>query len=57
MCVSFLAIKEYLRKLLCGRTDRQTDRQTEVINTFQLSLECVKNARKVLTEKAQNVDL
>ncbi len=24
------------------RTDRQTDRQTEVINTFQLSLESIK---------------
>jgi hypothetical protein len=38
-CVSFGEIKEYLRELSCGRTDRQT----EVINTFQLSLESVKN--------------
>jgi hypothetical protein len=25
-CVSFVAFKEYLRKLSCGRTDRQTNR-------------------------------
>ncbi len=41
-CVSFVEIKEYLRELSCGWTDRQTDRQTEVSNTFQLSLESVK---------------
>ncbi len=28
-------------------TDRQTDRQTEVINTFQLQLESVKNRKPV----------
>ncbi len=28
---------------IIARTDGQTDRQTEVINTFQLSLEAVKN--------------
>ncbi len=41
-CVSFVEIKEYLCKLSCERTDQRTDRQTEVINTFQLSLESVK---------------
>ncbi len=43
-CLSFVAIKEYLWKLSCERRDRRTDRQTEVINTFQLSLESVKKS-------------
>ncbi len=41
-CVSFVAIEEYLRKLSCGL---QADRQTEIINTFQLSLESVKKVK------------
>ncbi len=28
-CVSFVEIKEYLRELSYGRTDRRTDRQTD----------------------------
>ncbi len=46
-CVSFVVIKEYLRKLSC----RWTDRQTEVINTFRLLLESVKNTDSFLYKK------
>ncbi len=38
-CVSFVAIKEYLNIYGIYRADGQTDRQTEVINNFQPSLE------------------
>jgi hypothetical protein len=37
--VSFVAIKEYLNIYGSYRADGRADRQTEVINNFQLSLE------------------
>jgi hypothetical protein len=40
--VSFVEIEEFLRELSYGRTDGQTDRQTEFKNTFQLSLKSVR---------------
>ena len=41
--INFKTFDEYLRELECGQTDRQTDRQTECLNIFQL---CWKGLKK-----------
>ena len=46
--MNFMIFEEYLWELERGQTDRQTDRQTECINTFQL---CWKVLKKTDTIK------
>ena len=36
MYINFEVFEEYLRELKSTQTDEQTDRETEIINTFQL---------------------
>lgn len=40
----------YLRKLESGKTDVQTDRWSEILQTFQLYWLCVKNEKQFRNE-------